>query len=67
MMASPSTVITMGYGNGTLAGTPSLVLTLGYGIGAAIISQPTVCFDLPSRPMRFDMPTRPVRFDLRKR
>lgn len=47
-MASPSTVITMGYGNGTLAGSPSLVVTLGYGAGAINVGSPDLTFT--SRP-----------------
>lgn len=33
-MASPSSIITLGYGNGTFAGSPSLIVTAGYGVGA---------------------------------
>ena len=40
MAASVSSVTTMGYGNGTFAGSIALVVTLGYGIGAAAVIQP---------------------------
>ena len=39
-MASPSSVITMGFGNGTFNGSPSLIVTLGYGIGEAGVIVP---------------------------
>ena len=35
MNGSPSSVLTLGFGNGTFAGSPSLVVTLGYGVGGA--------------------------------
>lgn len=35
-MASASTVITLGLGNGTLAGSPALLLTLGFGAGNVV-------------------------------
>lgn len=34
---SIATVVTMGYGNGTLSGTIPFVSTMGYTIGAAIV------------------------------
>lgn len=40
MNGSPSSVISMGYGNW---GSPGLVLTLGYGIGAAAVVQAGRC------------------------
>ena len=39
MAASISSVTTMGFGNGTFAGTIGLVVTLGYGIGAVVSTQ----------------------------
>jgi hypothetical protein len=42
-MASPSTVITLGYGNGTLTGSPSLVITLGYGSSTEVIVAGPYC------------------------
>jgi len=41
MAASVSSVTTMGYGNGTFAGSIALVVTLGYGVGAAVVVQPS--------------------------
>lgn len=66
-MASPSTVITMGFGNGTLTGSPSLIITLGYGSGAAVIATPSLCVDMPRRTTVIDMPRRTTVVDLRRR
>lgn len=43
MDGSPSSIIMLGLGNGTFAGSPSLMITMGYGIGeAASVSYETV-------------------------
>lgn len=42
-MASPSTVLTLGYGNGNLTGSPSLVLTLGYGSSVVVTVSGPYC------------------------
>lgn len=62
-MASPSTVITLGYGNGTLTGSPALVLTLGYGIGEALAPYIPRRFYLPRSavPVMAYLPRSPVR------
>lgn len=39
-MASPGTVITLGFGNGTLIGSAALILTLGYGLGDVEAQEP---------------------------
>ena len=33
MTGSPSSIVMLGFGNGTFAGSPSLVVTLGFGTG----------------------------------
>ena len=35
MTGSPSSIVMLGFGNGTFAGSPSLIVTMGFGIGAA--------------------------------
>jgi hypothetical protein len=61
------TVVTMGYGNGTFAGTIALVVTLGYGIGEAVtepgsygvrLPQRTTCVSLPARTTAATLPER---------
>lgn len=61
-----SHILTLGYGNGSLAGSASLVLTLGYSIGEAAAPTPgrleytfaagLLAFRVPSQRLEFTLP-----------
>jgi hypothetical protein len=66
-MASPSTVITMGYGNGTLSGSPSLIVTLGYGIGAAAaVTFGRLEYTIPRHMLQYTVPSQRMDYTLPK-
>jgi hypothetical protein len=56
MAASPSSVLTLGYGSW---GSANLVPTLGYGSGEADVVTEGVQFSLPSMRPEFSLPTLP--------
>lgn len=37
MDGSPSSIVMMGFGNGTYAGSPGLVTTMGFGVGEEVV------------------------------
>jgi hypothetical protein len=55
MDGSPSSIITLGLGNGTFNGSPSLVVTLGFGVGDATEPETGHIYELVGKLSNFEI------------